>query len=258
MITDIINISVNRKQMIKSQRRDCVFLEIKSLNKIYRNGEEDFYAVKNLDLELEKGELCIVLGESGSGKSTLMNMIGGLDSISSGSIKINGTDISKMNKRELTEYRRYYVGFVFQFYNLVSNLSLKDNIRVCSRLGENSLDIEDLMKTVGIHEHRNKYPNQVSGGQQQRVAIARAIVKNPKLLLCDEPTGALDSKTSKQVLKLFEDINRKYDTTIMMITHNPMIADIGDKVIRIRDGQIIEEYDNKKRKSIDEVYHDFK
>lgn len=217
-----------------------MFLEISNLYKKYPNDEEEFYAVKDASFSVVEGEVCVILGPSGSGKSTLMNIIGGLEETSSGSIKVEGKEIIGLNSKRLSQYRRDYIGFVFQLYNLIANLTVRENIEVCAHLGKSPLNIDELMEKVGVKSHENKFPAQLSGGQQQRIAIARALVKNPKLLLCDEPTGALDYKISKEVLKLFETINRTYGTTIMMITHNEMIQQMAHRIIKIKDGQIQE------------------
>ncbi|GAA0063909.1 ABC transporter ATP-binding protein [Clostridium sp. CTA-1] len=189
--------------------------------------------------------MCVILGPSGSGKSTLLNTIGGLDRVDEGQIVVDGLDISKLKSKELSLYRRNYLGFIFQFYNLVPNLTLRENIQVCEYLSKESLDLDELLEVLGIKEHKNKFPSQLSGGQQQRCAIARALIKNPKLLLCDEPTGALDYKTSKEILILLEKINKKYGTTILIVTHNTVIKDMVHKVIKIKDGQISNEYVNE-------------
>nr|WP_265202626.1 ABC transporter ATP-binding protein [Clostridium sporogenes] len=189
--------------------------------------------------------MCVILGPSGSGKSTLLNTIGGLDGVDEGQIVVDGLDISKLKSKELSLYRRNYLGFIFQFYNLVPNLTLRENIQVCEYFPKESLDLDELLEVLGIKEHKNKFPSQLSGGQQQRCAIARALIKNPKLLLCDEPTGALDYKTSKEILILLEEINKKYGTTILIVTHNTVIKDMVHKVIKIKDGQISNEYVNE-------------
>lgn len=215
-----------------------MFIEVEHLTKKYKSGETEFLAINDVSFEIEEGEICTILGPSGSGKSTLMNMIGGLESPTSGSLRVEGNEIAKFNSKKLSFYRRQYVGFVFQFYNLIPNLTIRENIEICAHLSPNPLDIDELIEKVGLSQQKYKFPAQLSGGQQQRVAIARAIVKNPKLLLCDEPTGALDYKTSKEVLCLFEEINRTYHTTVVMITHNDAIKDMSHRVIRIKDGKI--------------------
>lgn len=187
----------------------------------------------------------MLLGPSGSGKSTLLNIIGGIDSADSGYISINGEKTADMNEKALTNYRRRHLGYVFQMYNLIPNLNVKENIEVGAYLSDKSLDIDELLKTLGLYEHRHKLPNQLSGGQQQRTAIGRAIVKNPDILLCDEPTGALDYNTSKEILKLIEDVNQKYGNTVIMVTHNDAIKNMADRVIKLRDGQIRKDYTNE-------------
>ena len=194
---------------------------------------------------MEKGEICVLLGPSGSGKSTLLNIIGGIDSADSGYISINGEKTADMNEKALTNYRRRHLGYVFQMYNLIPNLNVKENIEVGAYLSDKSLDIDELLKTLGLYEHRHKLPNQLSGGQQQRTAIGSAIVKNPDILLCDEPTGALDYNTSKEILKLIEDVNQKYGNTVIMVTHNDAIKNMADRVIKLRDGQIRKDYTNE-------------
>lgn len=201
--------------------------------------------MKGINFSVEKGEICVLLGPSGSGKSTLLNIIGGIDSADSGYISINGEKTADMNEKALTNYRRRHLGYVFQMYNLILNLNVKENIEVGAYLSDKSLDIDELLKTLGLYEHRHKLPNQLSGGQQQRTAIGRAIVKNPDILLCDEPTGALDYNTSKEILKLIEDVNQKYGNTVIMVTHNDAIKNMADRVIKLRDGQIRKDYTNE-------------
>ncbi len=201
--------------------------------------------LKGINFSVEKGEICVLLGPSGSGKSTLLNIIGGIDSADSGYISINGEKTADMNEKALTNYRRRHLGYVFQMYNLIPNLNVKENIEVGAYLSDKSLDIDELLKTLGLYEHRHKLPNQLSGGQQQRTAIGRAIVKNPDILLCDEPTGALDYNTSKEILKLIEDVNQKYGNTVIMVTHNDAIKNMADRVIKLRDGQIRKDYTNE-------------
>ena len=191
-----------------------------------------------MNFSVDKGEFCVLLGPSGSGKSTLLNIIGGIDNADSGYISIDGDKLEELGEKKLTLYRRKHLGYVFQMYNLISNLNVKENIEVGAYLSDNPLEIDDLLHTLGLYEHRYKLPNQLSGGQQQRVSIGRAIVKNPDILLCDEPTGALDYKTSKEILKLIEDINVKYGNTIIMVTHNEAIKNMADHIIKLRDGEI--------------------
>lgn len=222
-----------------------VFLEIKNIKKHFGEGESRVEVLKGIDIEIEKGEFCVLLGPSGSGKSTLLNIIGGIDAADEGYISINGEKTADMNEEALTLYRRKHLGYIFQMYNLIPNLNIKENIEVGAYLSDNPLDVDDLLKTLGLYEHRHKLPNQLSGGQQQRTAIGRAIVKNPDILLCDEPTGALDYNTSKEILQLIEDVNKKYGNTIIMVTHNDAIKQMADRVVKLRDGMIRKNYLNE-------------
>ncbi len=222
-----------------------VFLEIKNIKKHFGEGESSVEVLKGIDIEIEKGEFCVLLGPSGSGKSTLLNIIGGIDAADEGYISINGEKTADMNEKALTLYRRKHLGYIFQMYNLIPNLNIKENIEVGAYLSDNPLDVDDLLKTLGLYEHRHKLPNQLSGGQQQRTAIGRAIVKNPDILLCDEPTGALDYNTSKEILQLIEDVNKKYGNTIIMVTHNDAIKQMADRVVKLRDGMIRKNYLNE-------------
>ena len=222
-----------------------VFLEIKNMKKHFGEGESRVEVLKGIDIEIEKGEFCVLLGPSGSGKSTLLNIIGGIDAADEGYISINGEKTADMNEKALTLYRRKHLGYIFQMYNLIPNLNIKENIEVGAYLSDNPLDVDDLLKTLGLYEHRHKLPNQLSGGQQQRTAIGRAIVKNPDILLCDEPTGALDYNTSKEILQLIEDVNKKYGNTIIMVTHNDAIKQMADRVVKLRDGMIRKNYLNE-------------
>ncbi len=215
-----------------------MFLEINGIRKSFGEGESRIEVLKGIELSIEKGEICVLLGPSGSGKSTLLNIIGGIDNADSGYISINGEKTADMNEKALSLYRRKHLGYIFQMYNLIPNLNIKENIEVGAYLSDNPLDVDDILRTLGLYEHRHKLPNQLSGGQQQRTAIGRAIVKNPDILLCDEPTGALDYKTSKEILKLIEDINKKYGNTVVMVTHNDAIKNMADRVIKLRDGMI--------------------
>ena len=215
-----------------------MFLEITGLRKSFGTAQNRTEVLKGIDFAVEKGEICVLLGPSGSGKSTLLNIIGGIDGADSGQICINGEMLEDMNEKTLTQYRRKHLGYVFQMYNLIPNLNVRENIEVGAYLSDHPLDIEELLNTLGLAEHWNKLPNQLSGGQQQRTAIGRAIVKNPDILLCDEPTGALDYNTSKEILKLIEDVNRKYGNTVIMVTHNDAIRNMADRVVKLRDGQI--------------------
>lgn len=217
---------------------DRKFLEIVDLKKGFGSGETKQEVLRGMNFSVSKGEFCVLLGPSGSGKSTLLNIIGGIDNADSGYISINGDKLEEMNEKKLTMYRRKHLGYVFQMYNLIGNLNVKENIEVGAYLSDNPLDIDDLLNTLGLYEHRHKLPNQLSGGQQQRVSIGRAIVKNPDILLCDEPTGALDYNTSKEILKLIEDVNKKYGNTVIMVTHNEAIRNMADHVVRLRDGAV--------------------
>ena len=214
------------------------FLQISGLKKSFGSGENRTEVLRGLDFTVTKGEICVLLGPSGSGKSTLLNIIGGIDNADSGYIAINGEKTVDMDEKTLTQYRRKHLGYVFQMYNLIPNLNVKENVEVGAYLSDSPLDVDDILKTLGLYEHRHKLPNQLSGGQQQRTPIGRAIVKNPDILLCDEPTGALDYKTSKEILKLIEDVNQKYGNTVIMVTHNDAIKNMADRVIKLRDGMI--------------------
>ena len=224
-----------------------MYLQVKDVKKSYGKDTSYIQVLKGVSTGLERGQMCVIQGTSGSGKSTLLNCIGGLDTMDSGSITVDGTEIFGMKPAQLSDYRRDNLGFIFQFYNLVPNLTVRENIQICQYIAEKPLDIDELLETLGLSEHQNKFPAQLSGGQQQRCAIARALVKNPKLLLCDEPTGALDSKTSRDILVLLEKINEKYGTTMLIVTHNNSIKNMVHKVIIIKDGLIKKEYENEKR-----------
>lgn len=215
-----------------------MFLKICDLKKSFGEGDNRIEVLKGVDFEVEKGEICVLLGPSGSGKSTLLNIIGGIDQADGGYIAIKDEKTADMKEKELTDYRRNHLGYVFQMYNLIPNLNVKENIEVGAYLSDKPLEIDDLLKTLGLYEHRHKLPNQLSGGQQQRTAIGRAIVKNPDILLCDEPTGALDYNTSKEILKLIEDVNKKYGNTVIIVTHNDAIKNMADKVIKLKDGKV--------------------
>ena len=224
-----------------------MFLTVKDLKKSYGSTSNKVEVLKGINFEVEKGEICVLLGPSGSGKSTLLNIIGGIDDADLGYVSIDSEKTKDMKEKELTRYRRKHLGYVFQMYNLIPNLNVKENIEVGAYLSDSPLDINELLNTLGLYEHRHKLPNQLSGGQQQRTAIGRAIVKNPDILLCDEPTGALDYHTSKEILKLIEDVNKKYGNTVIMVTHNDAIKNMADRVITLRDGRIRKNYvnDNK-------------
>lgn len=215
-----------------------MFLTVKDLKKSFGSASNKVEVLKGINFEVNKGEIYVLLGPSGSGKSTLLNIIGGIDDADSGYVSINNEKTKDMKEKELTRYRRKHLGYVFQMYNLIPNLNVKENIEVGAYLSDLPLDINELLNTLGLYEHRHKLPNQLSGGQQQRTAIGRAIVKNPDILLCDEPTGALDYHTSKEILKLIEDVNKKYGNTVIMVTHNDAIQNMADRVIKLRDGQI--------------------
>ncbi len=224
-----------------------MYLEIKDVKKSYGQDGSYIQVLKGVNTGVEKGQMCVIQGTSGSGKSTLLNCIGGLDIMDSGSIKVDGTEVFGMKNDVLSNYRRDNLGFIFQFYNLVPNLTVKENIEVCKYLTDSPLDMDELLDILGLTEHQNKFPSQLSGGQQQRCAIARALIKNPKLLLCDEPTGALDSNTSRDILILLEQINEKYGTTMLIVTHNNSIKNMVHKVIFLKDGKVKTEYLNEKR-----------
>lgn len=222
-----------------------MYLEVSDVKKSYGEGGSYIQVLKGVSLQVKQGDMCVIQGTSGSGKSTLLNCIGGLDTIESGSIKVDGTEIAGMKADELSDYRRDYLGFIFQFYNLVPNLTVRENIQVCEYLTDQPLNMDELLEILGLTEHQNKFPAQLSGGQQQRCAIARALIKNPKLLLCDEPTGALDSKTSRDILILLEKINVTYGTTMLIVTHNNSIKNMVDQVVIVKDGQIRKDYYNE-------------
>ena len=222
-----------------------MFLEIQQIKKHFGEGESRVDVLRGIDISIEKGEICVLLGPSGSGKSTLLNIIGGIETPDSGKITIHGETIGEMNEKNLTLYRRKHLGYIFQMYNLIPNLNIKENVEVGAYLSDNPLDVDDLLKTLGLYEHRHKLPNQLSGGQQQRTAIGRAVVKNPDILLCDEPTGALDYHTSKEILKLLEDVSRKYGNTVVMVTHNDALQNMADRLVKLRDGKIRKNFVNE-------------
>ncbi len=224
-----------------------MYLEVKDVKKSYGEGGSYMQVLKGVTTGVNKGEMCVIQGTSGSGKSTLLNCIGGLDTMDSGSIKVDGKEIRGLGSEALSDYRRDNLGYIFQFYNLIPNLTVRENIQVCQHLTRNPLNMEELLDALGLTEHQNKFPSQLSGGQQQRCAIARALIKNPKLLLCDEPTGALDSNTSRDILVLLEKINEKYGTTMLIVTHNNAIKNMVHRVIYLKDGQIRKDYLNETR-----------
>ena len=229
------------------------YISVKNLTKIYKMGEVTIKALDNVSFDIEEGELTVVLGPSGAGKTTILNILGGMDTATSGKVIIDNNDIAKYNSRKLTDYRRYDIGFVFQFYNLVGNLTVIENVSLASQICKNPMDSGEALKRVGLLDRKDHFPAQLSGGEQQRVSIARAIAKNPKLLLCDEPTGALDSKTGKKIIELLQDTCHKTKTTTIIITHNAVIADIADKVIKVKNGKIESVTVNKKPKLVKEI-----
>ncbi|MBQ3376162.1 MAG: ABC transporter ATP-binding protein [Erysipelotrichaceae bacterium] len=229
------------------------YIEFRNVSKIYQMGEVEIKALDNISFEIDKGEFVVVLGASGAGKTTILNILGGMDRATSGEIIVDGNNISHGDERTLTDYRRYDIGFVFQFYNLVQNLTAKENVDLALQICRDPLDSVFVLKMVGLEDRMNNFPSQLSGGEQQRVAIARAVAKNPKLLLCDEPTGALDYKTGKQVLKVLQDMCFKHDMTVVMITHNSALADMGRKIIRVKSGQIESITINENPKSIEDI-----
>ena len=224
-----------------------MYLEVRNVKKSYGSDQSYIQVLKGVNTSVKKGQMCVIQGTSGSGKSTLLNCIGGLDEMDSGSVTVDGQEIFGLKSNQLSEYRRDNLGFILQFYNLVPNLTVRENIRVCEYLTNDPLDMDELLETLGLTEHQNKFPSQLSGGQQQRCAIARALIKNPKLLLCDEPTGALDSKTSRDILVLLEKINEKYGTTMLIVTHNNSIKNMVHKVIFLKDGLVTKDYENEVR-----------
>ena len=229
------------------------FIEFENVSKIYQMGEVEIKALNDISFSIEKGEFVVVLGSSGAGKTTILNILGGMDTATSGTITVDGNKISGASEKELCEYRRQDVGFVFQFYNLVQNLTAKENVELAVQLCKDPMDSVFVLKMVGLEERMNNFPSQLSGGEQQRVAIARAVAKNPKRLLCDEPTGALDYVTGKQVLKVLQDMCEQQNMTVVRITHNSALAEMGQKIIRVKSGQIEDIYINQNRKSIEEI-----
>lgn len=230
-----------------------MYLELKNIHKSFGSGDNRTEVLRGISCGVEKGDICVLLGPSGSGKSTLLNIIGGIETADEGSIIIDGETVENMNDKQLSLYRRKHLGYVFQSYNLIPNLTVKENIETGAYLSNDPLPLDDMLKTLGLWEHKDKIPNQLSGGQQQRTAIGRAIVKNPDILLCDEPTGALDYKTSKEILKLIETVNQKYGNTIVMVTHNDAIKNMADRVVKLRDGMIRKNYCNEHKLSASEL-----
>ena len=226
-------------------------IEFNGVSKKYEVGEKAFYALNNVSFSIDQHEMVVILGPSGAGKSTLLNIMGGMDHVTDGKVYMDGLDISGYSEKELTEYRAKNIGFIFQFYNILPTLTVKENVDLIRDVVKNAKDSTEILNKVGLNGQENKFPNQLSGGEQQRVSIARAIAKNPKLLLCDEPTGALDSNTGVEILKLLRE--RTKDNTVVIVTHNALIADVADRVIRLKNGKIIENVVNKQPKNIDEV-----
>lgn len=229
------------------ERGQLMFIEIQGIKKHYGEGDSRVEVLRGIDISINQGEFCVLLGPSGSGKSTLLNIIGGIDQADEGSITIQNEKTADMNEKKLTQYRRKHLGYIFQMYNLIPNLTVRENIEVGAYLSDKPLNVDELLDTLGLANHAHKLPNQLSGGQQQRCAIGRAIVKNPDILLCDEPTGALDYATSKEILKLIETVNQKYGNTIIMVTHNDAIKNMADRVVKLRDGQIRKNYLNEEK-----------
>jgi putative ABC transport system ATP-binding protein len=227
--------------------------ELKKIKKTYSRYEIETHALDNISLKLNEGEVIVILGPSGSGKSTLLNLLSGIDSPTSGSIYFYGEEISKYDEEKLNEYRKDNLGFIFQSYNLIPNLTVRENIELGSQISSNPLNIDEMINLVGLKEHKNKFPYQLSGGQMQRVSIARALVKNPKVLFCDEPTGALDEHMGKQILKILQDINKKFNTTIIIVTHNPSIKNIANTVIKMKSGKVVSTTKNKKVVDAEEI-----
>ena len=229
------------------------YIEFKEVRKTYHVGEVDIHALAGVDFSIEKGQFVIVAGASGAGKSTILNILGGMDTASEGIVSVDGVRVDQMSERQLTDYRRFDIGFVFQFYNLVQNLTALENVELATEICRDPLDPREVLRQVGLGERMNNFPSQLSGGEQQRVAIARALAKNPKLLLCDEPTGALDYVTGKQILKLLQDMSKQFGMTVVVITHNLAICPMGDKVFRIKSGKVVREEINERPADISEI-----
>ena len=230
-----------------------MYLELRNITKTFGEEDNKTYALRQVSFNVDKGQFVVILGPSGSGKSTLLNIIGGIENADSGTIVIDGDELESFGDKKLTEYRRKHLGYVFQSYNLISNLTVRENVEVGAYLSEHPLGVDEMLTVLGMEKHKDKVPNQLSGGQQQRTAIGRAVVKNPDILLCDEPPGALDYHTSKDILQLLDDVNRKYNTTVIMVTHNEALAAMADRVLRLRDGEIVRDERNEERKSVMEI-----
>lgn len=234
------------------ERKKRGFVRLKGVRKLYQAGGRKFWALDGVDLELEQGELVVILGPSGAGKSTLLNILGGIDQVTEGSVWIGEENIAKYDRRRLTKYRARDVGFIFQFYNILSTLTVEENVRLVEEVAQTTKSVEEVLRSVGLWAHRRKFPQELSGGEQQRVSIARAVMKNPKILLCDEPTGALDSKTGMEVLKLLR-VQSDFDTTVVIVTHNALIAEVADRVIRIKNGKVESNEVNLRPARVEEV-----
>jgi len=230
-----------------------MYLRLKDIKKTFGEADSMTQALKGVSFDVEKGKFVVILGPSGSGKSTLLNIIGGIENADSGVIMIDGDELENFSEKKLTEYRRKHLGYVFQSYNLIANLTVRENVEVGAYLSDRPLDVDEMLAVLGMDRHKDKFPSQLSGGQQQRTAIGRAVVKNPDILLCDEPTGALDYHTSKDILKLIDDVNKRYNTTVIMVTHNEALAEMADRVLRLRDGEIVSDEVNKERKSVMDI-----
>ena len=229
------------------------FVEFDNVGKTYHMGEVEIHALHDTSFEVEKGELVVIVGPSGAGKTTLLNILGGMDTLTTGRVLLDGREISALSKKELTEYRRHDVGFVFQFYNLIGNLTALENVELANQICKNPLDADEILKEVGLEERKKNFPSQLSGGEQQRVAIARALAKNPKLLLCDEPTGALDYQTGKAILQLLQDTGRRTGMTVIIITHNGALTAMADRVIRVKNGTVASVTKNEHPQNISEI-----
>lgn len=229
------------------------YIEFKDVSKIYQMGEVEIKAIDCMSFEIDKGDFVVILGTSGAGKTTVLNILGGMDNASSGKVIVDGNNVAEYDSKQLCEYRRNDIGFVFQFYNLVQNLTAKENVELALQICKDPLDPEETLRLVGLQDRMDNFPSQLSGGEQQRVAIARAVAKNPKLLLCDEPTGALDYRTGKQVLKVLQDMCFRHNMTVVIVTHNSALADMGKKVIRIKSGHVESVTINKKPKNIEDI-----